>query len=396
MSWAPVPAGSGFGPENLPYGVVMPRGGSSPRCAVRIGDSALDLAALQAAGRLPAAPSFATPVLNEFLAAPRAVWLEVREELQALLAADPAPAELAALLPLAECDLAMPIAIGDYVDFYSSLEHATNLGRLFRPGSDPLLPNWRHLPVAYHGRSGTVVVSGTPVRRPRGQLPPEHDGGVPSFGPTARLDIELELGFVAGGPPKPLGEPIAVEDAADHIFGVVLVNDWSARDIQRWEYQPLGPFLGKSFATSISPWIVPIAALEPHRVKGPPQDPPPLPYVAAREPWNFDIALEIELNGAVVSQTNARDLYWSAAQQLAHASSGGAPIRPGDLHATGTISGPEPDQCGSLLEMSGGRGFLDDGDSVVLRGHAGGAGGPLVSLGEVAGRVEPAPSISPS
>jgi fumarylacetoacetase len=374
--WIDVPEGSGFGPENLAFGVVAPRGAAA-RPVVRVGDSALDLAALQSGGRLLGAPRFLGPALNDFLAAPRAVWLEVREELQALLEADPEPADLAAVLPLEGCEVRVPVAIGDYADFFSSIEHAANLGRLFRPDGDPLLPNWRHIPVGYHGRAATVAVSGTPVRRPSGPLGPGE------FGPTRMLDIELELGFVIGGPPNPLGEPIPIEAAAERIFGVVLVNDWSARDVQRWEYQPLGPFLGKSFATSISPWIVPIEALEPQRVPGPAQEPPPLPYLSTGEPWNFDVALEIELNGEVISRTNARGLYWNAAQQLAHASVNGAVVQPGDLHATGTISGAAPDQCGSLIEI--GRPFLADGDDVVLRGQAG-----EVSLGTVAGRIDPA------
>jgi fumarylacetoacetase len=374
--WVDVPEGSGFGPENLAFGVIAPRGAGA-RPAVRIGDSALDLVALQSAGRLLGAPRFLGTTLNDFLAAPRAVWLEVREELRALLAAEPEPADLAALIPLDECEMRVPVALGDYVDFFSSIEHAANLGRLFRPDGDPLLPNWRHIPVGYHGRASTVAVSGTAVRRPSGPLGPG------DFGPTQMLDIELELGFVIGGPPNALGEPVAIESAADRIFGVVLVNDWSARDVQRWEYQPLGPFLAKSFATSISPWIVPIEALEPQRVAGPAQEPPPLPYLSTEQHWNFDIALEVELNGEVISRTNARSLYWNAAQQLAHASVNGAVVRPGDLHATGTISGTAPEECGSLIEI--GRPFLADGDEVVLRGVGG-----AVSLEAVAGRIEPA------
>jgi fumarylacetoacetase len=333
---------------------------------VRIGDDALDLTSVD--------PAFAAPTLNRFLAAPRSRWAEVRTEIEQIVAGDPA------LIPLADCEVLMPIAVGDYVDFFSSIEHAGNLGRLFRPEGDPLLPNWRHLPVAYHGRSATVVASGTPVRRPSGPFGPGE------FGPTQMLDIELELGFVIGGPPNALGEPIPIESAAERIFGVVLVNDWSARDIQRWESQPLGPFLAKSFATSVSPWIVPLEALEPYRVEGPLQEPAPLPYLADAEPRNYDIELEVELNGEVISRTNARGLYWSAAQQLAHASVNGAVIHPGDLHATGTISGASPDQCGSLIEI--GRPFLADGDTVTLRGRAG-ENGP--ALGEVSGKIEPTP-----
>jgi fumarylacetoacetase len=406
-SWVPVPAGSGFGLDNLPYGVIA-RAGRPARPAVRVGDHALDLDTLAAAGLLPDVPArtFAAPTLNAFLALGQDAWSATRSRLRALLTGDPAPAA-DALVSLAEAQVLLPVAPGDYVDFYSSLEHASNLGRMFRPDVEPLLPNWRHLPVGYHGRSSSVVVSGTPVRRPRGQLPPPPDGAAPSFGPTQRLDIELELGFVTGGETA-LGEPIAIGDAAEHVFGFVLVNDWSARDIQRWEYQPLGPFLGKSFATSVSPWVVPLEALEPFRVAGPPQDPDPFPYLRTDDDWALDIDLEVALVPAgsddetVVSSVNARGLYWNAAQQLAHATVNGANVRPGDLWASGTISGAEPGTAGSLIELTwngrdplelpGGimRTFLEDGDTVVLRGRAGGGGRPVVSLGEVRGTIEPA------
>ena len=299
--------------------------------------------------------------LDALLAEPRSVWLEVIDALDTLQ-------------PVEEPELVRPFTVGDYVDFYSSLEHATNLGRLFRPDGDPLLPNWRHIPVGYHGRASTVVVSGTPIRRPSGQLGPGE------FAPTRALDIEVELGFVVGGVRNALGEPVPIGDARERIFGVALLNDWSARDIQRFEYQPLGPFLGKAFATSISPWVVPIAALEPRRVPGPRQDPPPPAYLTTDEAWNFDIDLIVELNGERIAATNSRGLYWSAAQQLAHLASGGAIVRPGDLFGTGTISGVEPDQSGSLVEM--GRPFLADGDEVVVRGRAGD-----VDLGAVAGTI---------
>jgi fumarylacetoacetase len=347
--------------RELSYGVVAPPG-EPPRCAVRLGDEAIDLDALARAGRLGDLPDgvFAGPNLNPFLALGAPAWREVRDRLPELV-------ETAPRLPLD--DVRMPVAIGDYVDFYASLEHATNLGRLFRPGSEPLLPNWRHLPVGYHGRAGTVVVSGTPIRRPRGQRP--------TYGPTEQLDIELELGFVVGGPPNPLGEPVPVAAAAERVFGCVLVNDWSARDIQRWEYQPLGPFLGKSFATSISAWVVPLDALA--RVPAPVQDPPPLEYLRTEGDWALDVALEVELNGAVISRTNARGLYWTFPQMLAHLTANGAVARPGDLFASGTISGATPGSEGSLIEL--GRPFLEDGDTVVLRG---------ASLGEVRGTVTPA------
>jgi fumarylacetoacetase len=272
-------------------------------------------------------------------------------------------------VPLGNVQWHLPFAVADYVDFYSSLEHATNMGRMFRPDAEPLLPNWRRLPVGYHGRAGTVVVSGTHIRRPHGQR------GADDFGPSQKLDIELELGFVIG---KPADGPVPVDRALDHVFGVVLVDDWSARDIQAWEYQPLGPFLGKSFATSISPWVVTLDQLK--CVAGEPQEPPPLEYLRI-EPFAFDIPLEIELNGEVVSRTNARHLYWNVAQQIAHLTSNGSTLRTGDLLASGTISGPGERERGSLIELTWNEGpFLADGDEVVLRGEG---------LGEVRGRIVP-------
>jgi fumarylacetoacetase len=289
---------------------------------------------------------------------------------------------------LDEIEPQLPFTVADYVDFYSSLEHATNLGRLFRPDAEPLLPNWRHLPVGYHGRAGTVVVSGTPIRRPQGQAKPP-DADVPAFGPSRRLDVELELAFVVGAP-SALGKPVPTGAFRDHVFGVVLANDWSARDIQAWEYVPLGPFLGKSFATSISAWVTPLALLEDRCVPGPAQAPEPLPYLRTEGDWALDLRLELELNGTVVSRGNARGLYWTMPQQLAHATSNGASLRSGDLMASGTISGAERGSEGSLIELTrngsepirlgggGERAFLEDGDEVVLRGDP---------LGEVRGRI---------
>jgi fumarylacetoacetase len=354
----------GFGLENLPYGAVA-RPGEPARLAARIGDEALLLAPLKT--DLP----LGGETLNPLLALGRPAWDELREVVR------DAARRGAETIPLAELEPRMPVAIGDYVDFYSSLEHATNLGRRFRPDTEPLLPNWRHLPVGYHGRASSVVVSGTPIRRPHGQIPTP-DG--PVFGPTQRLDIELELGFVTGLGNE-LGTPIPIDDAAEHVFGFVLVNDWSARDIQRWEYQPLGPFLGKSFATSIAPWIVPLAALEPFRVPAREQEPAPLDYLRTEGDWALDIALEVEVNGEVISRTNARGLYWTFPQQLAHATVNGTNVRPGDLYASGTISGPDPGTEGSLIELD--RPFLQDGDTVVLRGRS----GDTVSFGEVAGTI---------
>jgi fumarylacetoacetase len=364
---------TGFGLDNLPYGVVAPPGAPA-RCVVRLGDGAVDLDVLARAGKLGAAlprAVFAGATLNPFLALGAPVWRDVRARLQDL---DPTPD-----IALDGADVLLPVAVGDYVDFFSSLEHATNLGRMFRPDvAEPLLPNWRHLPVGYHGRAGTVVVSGTPIPRPHGQRP--------SFGPSELLDIELELGFITGGPPR---ARIPAAEAAEHVFGFVLVNDWSARDIQRWEYQPLGPFLGKSFATSISPWVVPLAAVT--LAAAPPQDPEPLPYLRVAGDWALDADLEIELNGETVGRTNARGLYWTFPQQLAHATVNGASARPGDLFASGTISGAERGSEGSLIELTrggaepvAGRTFLRDGDTVVLRGRSGAA-----SFGEVRGTIVP-------
>jgi fumarylacetoacetase len=389
---------TGFGLDNLPYGAVA-RPGEAARLAVRFGDDALLLDALEETGALAPvglpAGTLSGPVLNPLLALGRPAWSALRACLQDLLARG---AVGDALVPLGELEPRLPVAIGDYVDFYASLEHATNLGRLFRPDSDPLLPNWRHLPVGYHGRASSVVVSGTPVRRPRGQLPAAEPGGPPRFGPSERLDIELELGVVTGGPENPLGTQIPAASAAEHLFGLVLVNDWSARDIQRWEYQPLGPFLGKSFATSISPWIVPLEALEPFRVPARPQDPEPLPYLRTEGDWALDIELEVELQGTVISRTNARDLYWTFPQHVAHVTVNGTNVRPGDLYASGTISGAAPGSQGSLIELSWGgrdpialadgteRSWLQDGDIAVLRGRC----GDRVSFGEVRGTILPA------
>jgi fumarylacetoacetase len=337
----------------LAYGVFRPAGGG-PRVGARRDDGIVDLSEL---GEV-----FRGWTLNAFMARGRDFWRETHERVRAL----DAPA-----IDPADVELLLPFSVADYVDFYSSLEHATNLGRILRPDQEPLLPNWRHLPVGYHGRAGTVVVSGTPIRRPSGQL------RAGEFGLTRRLDIELEIGFVVGMPSH-LGEPVPIEQALDHVFGLVLVNDWSARDIQAWEYQPLGPFLGKSFATSISAWVVPLDELADRRVELDAQDPPALPYLAA-DPWAYDLALEIELNGETISRTNARHLYWSIEQQVAHLTVNGAALRTGDLLASGTISGPDPGSRGSLIELTENTTFLDDGDEVVLRA-------PAISL-EVSGRI---------
>jgi fumarylacetoacetase len=336
---------------DLPYGVARPPGGD-PRCVARLEDRAIDLGALD----LPVPPgTFESPSLNAFMALGEPAWEEVRARLAQL--ADPGLPGW----PLDEVELLLPVAVGDYVDFYSSRFHAENVSRLFRPGAEPLLPNWRRLPVGYHGRAGTVVASGTPVRRPSGRLGPD------AVGPEPMLDYELELAFVTG---------------ADAIFGFALMNDWSARAIQGFEYQPLGPFLGKSFATSLSAWITPAAALTPYRVEGEPQEPPPAPHLRVAEPRVLDLELEAVRSGEVICATNARHLYWSPEQQLAHATSNGATIRPGDLFGSGTVSGPEPAMRACLLETQGP--FLEDGEELVLRGRT--PDGAIV-LGEVRGRI---------
>ncbi len=405
-SWVPGAEGSGFDIDHLPYGVVVIDGAPTP--VVRIGAHVLDLRRCHDEGLLDGAGWARAADLGGLLAAGPSVWAATRDRLGDLLAADATPRPPAdALRPLADLSAPLlPFTVGDYVDFYSSLHHATNVGRIFRPDGEPLLPNWRHLPVGYHGRAGTVVVSGTPVTRPSGQRRPQDDGPVP-VGPSTALDIELEVGFVVGGPPTTLGDPVPTSAAAERIFGVVLLNDWSARDIQAWEYVPLGPFLGKSFATSISPWVTPLAALDAARVPPPPQDPPVAAYLQAPGEWALDLSLEVALSPAdtdaeeVVSRVSFADMYWTMPQQLAHATSNGATIRPGDLFGSGTVSGPERGTEGSLLELTVGgqeplhvagvqRTYLEDGDTVVLRGHCAGRGGGRLVLGEVSGQVLPA------
>ncbi|GAA4570027.1 fumarylacetoacetase [Planotetraspora kaengkrachanensis] len=363
-----------FGVENLPYGVFS-RPGQAPRVGVRIGDHVLDLA--PALGD----PVFASPSLNAFMALGRTAWARARARIRRVAeSGDPRH-----LVPLGDVTLHLPIEVADYVDFYASLEHASNLGRMFRPDEEPLKPNWRHLPVGYHGRAGTVVVSGTPIRRPCGQRP--------SFGPTEKLDIEAELGFVVGVPTA-LGERAGAFE--DHVFGVTPLNDWSARDIQSWEYVPLGPFLGKSFATSISPWITPLEALEDARVEGPAQDPEPVAYLRRSAPWGLDLTLGVELNGEPVSAPPYRHMYWTPDQMLAHMTVNGASLRTGDLFASGTVSADG--RPGSLIELTWNgaeplklrngekRTFLEDGDIVTISAVTPGG----LSLGEVSGRILPA------
>ena len=395
-TWVEGATGSLFDVDNLPYGVFS-RGGEEPRVGVRIGDLVLDVAPVAAAEMLDVHHVFQEPSLNLLMAEGRQVRASLRTWLAGLLS-DETERDLVEphLVPVAEVDLHLPVEVADYVDFYASLEHATNVGKMFRPDAEALLPNWRHLPVGYHGRAGTVVPSGTPIVRPHGQRKAPDDDA-PTFGPSVRLDIEAELGFVVGTGTA-LGEPVSTDRFADHVFGVVGLNDWSARDIQAWEYVPLGPFLGKSFATSISHWVTPIEALDAAWCDLPGQDPEPLPYLSPGQTRGLDIAIEVEINGEVVSRPPYRSMYWSPAQMLAHMTVNGASLRTGDLFASGTVSGAERDQRGSLLELSwggkeplaDGRTFLEDGDTVTLRYSAPGAGDGRIGLGEVTGTVEPA------
>ena len=397
-TWVEGAAGSLYDVDNLPYGVFS-HDGEPPRVGVRIGDHVLDLAPVAAGDMLEVAHVFEAPDLNPLLSMGRPTWDSVRSWVTSLFT-DPVRRDLVEplLVPVDEVTMHLPAVVADYVDFYCSLDHATNVGRIFRPDAEPLLPNWRHVPVGYHGRAGTVVVSGTPVRRPQGQRkPPTAD--TPSYGPSQRLDIEAELGFLVGTPTR-MGDRVSVDAFADHVFGVMPLNDWSARDIQAWEYVPLGPFLGKSFATSVSGWVTPLAALEAARVDLPGQDPEPLDYLRVGPGAGYDLDLEVVLNGETVARPPYRTMYWSPAQMLAHMTVNGASLRVGDLYASGTVSGPERDQRGSFLELSWGgkepftagsreRTFLEDGDEVTIRATAPGARGGRIALGEVTGTIEP-------
>ncbi|NME81392.1 fumarylacetoacetase [Rhodococcus sp. 105337] len=385
-----IPEGSLFGPDNLPYGIFS-TADTEPRVGVRVGDSVLDLS------RLFDDIVFAEPSLNAFMAQGRTRWAEVRAAIQDAITGS---LDDDAVFPVDDVTLHLPIEVADYVDFYASENHASNLGRLFRPQNpDPLMPNWKHLPVGYHGRSSTVVTSGVDIVRPCGQRKGPNDE-VPVFGPSIRLDIEAEMGFVVGVG-SPMGSQIAPDKFADHCFGAVILNDWSARDIQAWEYVPLGPNLGKSFATSISPWVVPLAALEAARIDTPVQDPEPLPYLTGNEKWGLDIDLAVEWNGHVVSRPPYAQMYWSPAQMLAHTSVNGAATRTGDLFGSGTVSGPEKDQRGAFIELTWGgaepvrvgdetRTFLEDGDEIAISATAPGRNDTRIGFGEVRTRILPA------
>jgi fumarylacetoacetase len=412
-SFVEVAADSHFSLHNLPYGIFSTADDPRPRAGVAIGESVLDLAVLEDAGLLPIAPRgarvFARATLNAFIALGRPAWTAARSRIAALLRHDQAELRDAAALrtkalrPLAEARMQLPVAIGGYTDFYSSKEHATHVGSMFRDPKNALLPNWVHMPIAYNGRASSVVVSGTPVRRPQGQLKLP-DADEPRFGASRKLDFELETAFIVGAA-SALGEPIPIAEAERHIFGVVLLNDWSARDIQQWEYVPLGPFNSKSFATSISPWVVTLDALEPFRVAGPVQDPQPLPYLtlAGRHAFDIELALSIRAQdgpATTICRTNFRHLYWSMAQQLAHHTVSGCNVGVGDLMGSGTISGSATDSWGSLLELAwngqrplalaGGatRTFLEDRDEVIITGWCQ-SDGYRVGFGEVRGEILP-------
>ncbi|MDI5961826.1 fumarylacetoacetase [Streptantibioticus silvisoli] len=393
-----------FGPHNLPYGVFGTPGDPARRIGVRVGDVVLDAAAAaRAVGDEAVAALLDHPVLNPLMAAGRPAWERVRAAVGRWLTAPELYDAVAPLVrPLDSVELHLPFEVADYVDFYASEHHATTVGRLFRPDGDALTPNWKHLPIGYHGRAGSVVVSGTDVVRPAGQRKGVDDPS-PVFGPCARLDFEAEVGFVVGAG-SPAGVPVSQQAFPEHVFGVCLVNDWSARDIQAWEYVPLGPFLAKSFATSVSPWVVPLPALEAARVAPPERDTPLLPYLddAALPAWGLDLRLEVRLNGHSLSRPPFSAMYWTAAQQLAHLTVNGAALRTGDLFASGTVSGPGAHERGCLLEMTANgrdplslpdgsaRGFLQDGDVVTVTAWAPGPDGTRVGFGEVTGRVLPA------
>jgi fumarylacetoacetase len=411
-SWISIPSDSDFTLENIPFGIFSAEGPA--RAGIAIGNQVLDLTVLQEFGLLDGLglPEgiFKSPVLNAFMALGKKVWTPTRDRIVQLLSEDndelrgnTALCERA-LFDQAEVTMHLPVQVGDYTDFYSSREHATNVGTMFRDPANALLPNWLHLPVGYHGRASSIVVSGTPFHRPKGQTMAD-DAATPTFGPTRLLDFELEMAFIIGQP-NALGEPVSAENAEDHIFGMVLFNDWSARDIQKWEYVPLGPFLAKNFASHVSPWIVTMDALEPFRVESPKQEPEVLPYLRSSGPHNFDIALEVQIapDGQAphtVCRSNFKYMYWSMAQQLAHHTVNGCNMRVGDMCASGTISGPTPDSFGSMLEISWKgtkpvqmpdgteRRFIQDGDTVIMKGCCE-RNGVRIGFGKVSAKVLPA------
>ena len=402
-TWLDIPPNHPFGLATLPYGIFSTTDPDLRRVGVRIGDLVLDAGAAAEFVGMESGVCWAQPSLNHFLSLGRPAWKAARAWLTDVLS-NPAHRDGIEpyLIPLAEVTLHLPIEVADYVDFYASENHAINIGKIFRPDGDPLTPSWKHLPIGYHGRSGTVIVSGTDIVRPMGQRksPLETE---PRFGPTAKLDIEAELAFIVGGSTQ-LGRPVGIDDADDHLFGVALFNDWSARDIQAWEYVPLGPFLGKSFGSSLGAWVVPMDALATAKVPLPQQDPQPLPYLrgSGKNLFGLDVNLEVRINGTLVSSPTYAGMYWSPTQMLAHMTVNGASLRDGDMFASGTISGPAEDARGSLIELTWNgdkpltmddgstRTFLQDGDTVTITGWARGADEARIGLGEVVGTITPA------
>lgn len=412
-SWVEVPAGSDFPIQNLPFGIFKTEY-LSPVVGVAIGDHVLDLVYLHENGFLDGlglpVGIFNQRYLNDFIGLGKTKTREVRERISELLQHDNdelksnVAAREIALIPMSEVEMQLPIRIPNYTDFYSSEEHATNVGTMFRDPKNALLPNWKHLPVGYHGRASSIVVSGTDIHRPKGQIKPL-DSDIPLFCPSQKVDFELEMAFITCTETK-LGSSISTKDAEEHIFGFVIFNDWSARDIQNWEYVPLGPFLAKNFGSTISPWIVTLDALQPFRVKGPDQFPQVLPYLVANGERNFDISLEVlikpeQSDETTVSRSNFKYMYWNVCQQLAHHTVNGCNVQVGDLYASGTISGPSPGSFGSMLELTWNgqrpmhladgteRKFINDGDTVVLRGHAE-KDGVRIGFGECRGKILPA------
>ncbi|MEZ4810389.1 MAG: fumarylacetoacetase [Allomuricauda sp.] len=401
-----IPENSDFSIHNIPFGIFSTKD-RSPRAGVAIGEHILDLAAVAELDVF----HFNTAVLeredlNDFIALGKEITSKVRTDIQAWLKDDNSilAGKPELFVKQSEAQMHMPVCVGDYTDFYSSIEHATNVGKMFRDPENALLPNWKHIPVGYHGRASSIIVSGRPIHRPKGQTLP-NDASTPVFGPTQRLDFELEMGFVVGKNTK-LGDSVSTKHAEDYIFGLVLFNDWSARDIQKWEYVPLGPFLAKNFASSISPWIVPLEALEPFRVAGPKQEPKVLPYLEYEGDKNYNINLEVAITPeggeeTTVCHSNFKYMYWNMAQQLAHHTINGCNIHIGDMMASGTISGKDENSYGSMLELAwmgtkpmkmkdgSERKFINDGDTVTLRGFAK-KGDIRVGFGEVSTKVLPA------
>ncbi|MCB9338764.1 MAG: fumarylacetoacetase [Lewinellaceae bacterium] len=408
-SWVEVPKNSDFPIQNLPFGVFRTASNPAPRVCTAIGDSVVDLAVLNYLALFDELEInntvFNNRFINDLMALGKAQTRALRDRIADLLDAKNGEARDLSwhfLHPMDKVEMLMPVQVGDYTDFYSSLEHATNVGSMFRP-DNPLLPNWKHLPVGYHGRASSIVVSGTPIHRPMGQMKPA-DAETPVFGPTRLLDFELEMAFVIGKKTN-MGQRISTAEAEDHIFGMMLFNDWSARDIQAWEYVPLGPFLGKNFASTVSPWVVTLDALEPFRTGSPEQDPTPLPYLQYTGKKNYDLNLEVEIKteggqAKTVCRSNFKYLYWNMCQQLAHHTVGGCNMNVGDMCASGTISGATPDSYGSMLELTwrgakplqmpdgSVRKFIEDGDTVTLKGW-GESNGVRIGFGEAAGKVLP-------